>query len=372
MLSSNTFQLGLFALNVSNGMTMTKAPERWDNTWDNDVRAAQLADEAGLEFLLPVGRWKGYGGETDSQKSSFESITWAAGLLALTRNIRVFSTTHCALIHPVFAAKQMATASHVGNGRYGLNVVAGWNTAEFDMFGVALMDHEDRYAYAQEWLEVVKRIWTDPNNFDYNGRFFTLKDVQGLPKPVSDPLIMSAGSSPSGSAFALRNADCLFMVINDLDSMAAQVTELKNRTSGRRFGVFASSHLVCRPTRKEAEDYYHYIVDEMGDWAAAENMATGRRTGQSTSEEQLQQLAMKRRFIGGSGTWPVIGSYDDVVETYAQLSSAGLQGVAVGLIDYVGEFPHLRDEVLPRMERRGLRRPFSPENAQTTAQRHAA
>ncbi|WP_236792195.1 LLM class flavin-dependent oxidoreductase [Amycolatopsis sp. GM8] len=359
MLSHNKFQLGLFASNCSNGMTMTKAPERWENTWENNVRAAQLADEAGLEFMLPVGRWKGYGGETDSQKSSFETITWATGLLAVTKNISVFGTVHVALIHPVFAAKQMATADHVGRGRFGLNVVAGWNAAEFGMFGVPLMAHEDRYAYAEEWLSVAKRIWSEPEPFDYNGQFFQLKDVQGMPGPYRGeaPLVMSAGSSQAGSAFAFRNADCLFMVINDLDSMAKQVADLHAMATDRKFGVFASSHLVCRPTRKEAEDYYHYIVDEMGDWAAADYMAKARETGKSIEKETLQQKQMKRRFIAGSGTWPVVGSYDDVVETYSRFSAAGLQGVAVGLINYIDEFPHLRDEVLPRMERAGLREP---------------
>lgn len=362
MLSENTFQLGLFGLNCSNGITMTKAPKRWQNTWDNNVVAAQLADDAGLEFLLPVGRWRGYGGETNSQNSNFEPITWATGMLAHTRRIRVFSTTHCALIHPVFAAKQMTTADHVGRGRFGLNIVAGWNAKEFSMFGESLKEHDDRYVYAQEWLDVVKKVWHEPDLFDHHGRFFDLEGVEGQPGPVNDPVLMSAGSSAAGSAFAARNADALFMVINDLESMAGQVAELRSKNPGRPFGVFASSHLVCRSTRKEAEDYYHYIVDEMGDWEAAENMAAGRRTAQSSSEEQLQQHQMKRRFIGGSGTWPVVGSYDDVVDMYARLSDSGLQGVAVGLIDYIDEFPHLRDEVLPRMEHRGLRKPVSSGN----------
>jgi alkanesulfonate monooxygenase SsuD/methylene tetrahydromethanopterin reductase-like flavin-dependent oxidoreductase (luciferase family) len=371
MLSKNTFQLGLFALNCSNGMTMTKAPERWHNTWDNNVRAARLADEAGLDFLLPVGRWRGYGGETNSQSSNFEPITWATGILASTSRIRVFSTTHCALIHPVFAAKQMTTADHIGHGRFGLNIVAGWNAAEFSMFGESLKEHDDRYAYAQEWLDIVKKVWHEPELFDHHGRFFDLVGVEGHPHPVAEPVIMSAGSSPTGSAFAARNADALFMVINDLDSMADKVAEVKRRNPERRFGVFASSHLVCRPTRQEAEDYYHYIVDEMGDWEAADNMAAGRLTAQSSTAEQLQAHAMKRRNIGGSGTWPVVGSYDDAVDMYERLAASGLSGVAVGLIDYIEEFPHLRDEVLPRMERRGLRLPVAPEDHEDPARAKA-
>src|SRR5947199_8186124 len=79
MYSANRFKLGLFAPNCSGGLTMTKAPERWDATWDNNVEAARLADEAGLEFVLPVGRWHGYRGETDTEGTSFETLTWACG-----------------------------------------------------------------------------------------------------------------------------------------------------------------------------------------------------------------------------------------------------------------------------------------------------
>jgi alkanesulfonate monooxygenase SsuD/methylene tetrahydromethanopterin reductase-like flavin-dependent oxidoreductase (luciferase family) len=68
---------------------------------------------------------------------------------------------------------------------------------------------------------------------------------------------------------------------------------------------------------------------------------------------------MKRRFVGGCGTYCVIGSYDDVVDEFAAMSDAGLEGMAIGLINYIDEFPTLRDEVLPRMERRGLRQPFA-------------
>jgi len=59
--------------------------------------------------MLPIGRWKGYGGETDYQGATFETLTWAAGLLASTKRITVFGTVHAPLFHPVIAAKQMVT-----------------------------------------------------------------------------------------------------------------------------------------------------------------------------------------------------------------------------------------------------------------------
>src|SRR6516165_10914431 len=83
--NKNKFKLGLFGMNCSGGLSLTKAPERWDASWDNNVKAAKLADEAGLEFLLPIGRWHGYQGESDTQGTTFETITWACGLLASTQ-----------------------------------------------------------------------------------------------------------------------------------------------------------------------------------------------------------------------------------------------------------------------------------------------
>src|SRR5712691_4885932 len=72
-------------------------------------------------------------------------------LLAATRRVHVFCTVHVPLHHPFVAAKQMATADHIGRGRLGVNIVCGWNEDEFRMFGVSKKEHDDRYAQGEEW-----------------------------------------------------------------------------------------------------------------------------------------------------------------------------------------------------------------------------
>ena len=357
MYAGNAFKLGLFASNCSGGLTMTKAPERWDPSWDNNLTAARLADDAGLEFMLPVGRWHGYRGETDTEGTSFETIVWASGLLSATQRLVVFGTLHVAFVNPVFAAKQIVTADHIGKGRFGLNIVSGWNAREFDMFGINLADHDERYVYTEEWVEIVKRIWSEESPFDHQGRHFKLEEVEGKPKPYGGarPMLISAGNSPAGRAFAARHADCLFMTINEIDTLAGEVDVVRASGGGDHVGIFASGHMIARSTRKEAEDYYHYIVYDMGDWEAAEHTVRIRMRDRETIYEQM--LRLKERMISGLGTYPVVGSYDDVAETFGRLRDAGLDGMAIGLVNYIDEFPHLRDEVLPRMERRGLRRP---------------
>src|SRR5207237_5120732 len=135
-----------------------------------------------------------YGGDTDYQGSTLETLTWASALLASTRRITVFGTVHAPLFNPVIAAKEMVTADHIGGGRFGLNLVVGWNEGEFEMFGVEQRAHEQRYEYAQEWIDVLKRTWSAQEDFDYSGSYLNLRNVRAKPKPLggSRPVIMNA------------------------------------------------------------------------------------------------------------------------------------------------------------------------------------
>ena len=357
MFGPNRFKLGLFGQNCSGGLTMTKAPERWDPSWRNNLTAARLADEAGLEFILPIGRWHGYRGETDTEGTTFETLTWASGLLAATKEICLFGTVHVPFIGPIFAAKQMVTADHIGKGRFGLNMVSGWNEGEHKMFGVELRAHEERYRYTEEWVTILKRVWSEDQPFDFRGKYFDLKGVLLKPKPHGGdrPLLVSAGNSPAGRAFAARHADCLFTTIIEFDKLGDVVDDLRAASRGGNAGIYASGHLITKPTPKEAKDYYHYIVYETGDWEAAEHAAEIRTRGRDTPLKALTTL--KERLISGVGTYPVVGSYDEVAAEFKQMSDCGIDGMAIGLVNYISDFPVLRDEILPRLERLGLRLP---------------
>ena len=356
MQNGNKFKLGLFGMNCSSNFATT-APECWQAGWDENLEAAKLADEAGLEFVLPIARWIGYGGQTDRQGTSFETLSWASGLLAATDDIVAFATIHVPLIHPVFAAKSIVTADHVGQGRFGINIVSGWNIEEFAMFGIPLREHDERYEYSAEWVAVLKKIYSESGPFDFKGKYFNLKDVLGKPKPWSPgmPMLMSAGSSKAGRHFAINNVDCLFMVITEDARIESDVAQVRATAGADRCGLYASGHLLCRRTPKETEEYYHYLVREKGDWDAAEQIIAKRAAGGSQSISPEIMRKAKERVIAGGATFPVIGSYDEVAEKFLRLSNAGLDGMAVILVNYVNEMPILRDEVLPRLERLKLR-----------------
>ncbi|MPZ55281.1 MAG: LLM class flavin-dependent oxidoreductase [Rhizobiales bacterium] len=365
MYNANGLHLGVFGANCSSGRSATTVPERWSASWRDCLQLGRMADEAGIDFMLPIGRWKGYGGDTDFHGATLETVTWATGLLAATTRITVFGTVHAPLFHPLIAAKEFVTADHVGAGRFGLNLVAGWNEGEFEMFGVGQRDHETRYAFAQEWLDAVKRAWSEPDTFDFDGQFLKLKGVRAFPKPHGGtrPIIMNAGSTPTGRAFALRNCDAFFTANSasrtSLEAGLKQVEEIKSeaRALGREIEVYTIGQVICRPSQKEAEDYYRHAVIDNADWGAVERMLALRNiTPQTVSPEEY---AAKRQYFAANaiGGYPFVGSPDKVADELANLARSGLRGIAVSFVNYLLELPYFCDEVLQRLARHGVRAP---------------
>lgn len=377
MYNANELKIGLFGANCSSARTATRVPERWMADWADTKRMAQMADEGGIDFLLPIGRWKGYGGTTDLHGITFETITWATGLLAATKRITVFGTVHAPLFHPILGAKQMVTADHVGEGRFGLNIVAGWNEGEFEMFGVEQREHDTRYDYAAEWLKVMHQAWDPamPEPFDFDGRWFKLKSIKAKPKPYGGtrPVVINAGASPAGQAFALRNSDAFFTStsavriatvgittgpdVDVLGETAKRVSSIKAeaREVGRDIEVYTQGQVICRPTTKEAEEYYRYANVEMADWGALERMLELRGVTRDNTDPEAYEQKRHMMALTGIGGNPFVGSPDKIAEDFANLTKVGLRGLAVSLINYVEDAPYFIAEVLPRLKRMGLR-----------------
>jgi dimethylsulfone monooxygenase len=365
MYNGNALKIGLFGANCSSGRSATKVPERWSASWEDCLALARLADAAGLDFMLPIARWKGYGGETDFHGTTLETITWAVGLLGATTHMTVFGTVHAPLFHPLIAAKEFVTADHIGQGRMGMNIVCGWNEGEFDMFGVKQRDHDARYEYAQEWVDVVKAAWTRDDTFDFDGNFLHLRAARAFPKPYGGtrPLMMNAGSSDVGQAFALRNCDAFFVATagsrTSLAGNAAKVSEIKAQAGqlGREIEVFTVGQVICRPTQKEADDYYQHAIIENADWGAIDGMLANKSiTPQTIPPEEYYA---KRRYFASNavGGYPFVGTPDKVAEELATISQAGVRGIGLSFINYLNEVPYFCDEVLPRLQRAGVRMP---------------
>jgi dimethylsulfone monooxygenase len=357
----NRLKLGIFAINMRGGVTLSDVEGKVEGTWEENVRYAQWADRIGLDAVIPIARWRGYGGASNLGDRSFETFTWATGLLAHTKRIQVFATVHVPLIHPAMAAKMVATADEISGGRIGVNIVAGWNPEELAMFGLTQREHDERYEVADEWAEVLEQLWSTSGEKDYEGRFFKVPGGFSEPKPLQkpSPVIMNAGTSAAGREFAAKHSDLIFAGLTSMDTAAKQIADIKalaRDAHGRDIKVFARGHVVCRASEEEARRDYDRIHKELADVDGARNVVRmNMPNSQSTDWESMSMQRTVEGMIAGFWALPFVGTPEQVTETMVELHEAGADGIALSWPDFDQGLEQMEQEILPRLVEAGLR-----------------
>ncbi|MFV0491515.1 MAG: LLM class flavin-dependent oxidoreductase [Pseudorhodobacter sp.] len=353
---TDKLKLGVFSANADGGLAITDAPERWRASWNDNISSAQIADRAGIDFFLPIARWAGFGGKNKVREWSFETFTWAAGLAAATQRIGLFMTVHVPIVHPLYAAKALATVDHISGGRAGLNIVCGWNPKEFGMFNIPLV--EKGYDQAAEWIQIIEQVYNSDGPSDFDGSFYQLKQAVSRPASLQSPrpVTMNAAFSPPGRDFAAAHCDYLFTTFTDMEQAAQNVNDIKDRASkvGRDVGCYTVCHVVCRETQKEAEDYYERYAVTLADKAAVEAHMAGKKEFSGSHDPTAYDLYAKR-FAGGAGSYPLVGTPEKIVEEMLAISQQGYSGIALSFANYLYELPFFCDRVLPLLKEAGLR-----------------
>ena len=363
-LGSRKLKLGTFQTNLDSGCVMSDLDGRLEITWPNTVTLAQLADEMEFEALVPVARWRGFGGATDPQGPGFETFTWAAGIAAATRHSGVISTSHVALNHPLVAAKQLDRhRPHLKSAATrSMSSTAGifrkWKCSVSRCLSTRTVTPAPRNG-----LTIVKRLWQDDEKFDFEGKFYRIKGGYLQPKPIQQPhpVIMNAGSSERGRRFACQHCDLVFTNIrsHDIATNTAHVAayhKMARETYGREVRVWSNATIVQAETEKEARDFYHYYVHEKGDWIAARNVIdTMAAEINQRDYPQERRNAMAEMMIAGWGGFPLIGTREQIVDGLATLSKIGLDGVLLSWPRYIEGMREFRDVTYPLLQQSGLR-----------------
>jgi alkanesulfonate monooxygenase SsuD/methylene tetrahydromethanopterin reductase-like flavin-dependent oxidoreductase (luciferase family) len=251
----------------------------------------------------------------------------------------------------------------VGQGRLGVNVVCGWNEDEFHMFGVAKHEHDDRYAQGEEWWSIIRRLWSGDVPFDFSGDFYELGHVQGEPRPFAGerPIMMNAGSSPRGRSFAIENSDMHFDGVRSPEASRERIgdTKARARAIGREVQVWTPVGVICRPSQREADEYIGYLV-EHADWGALGHLSelhandARDRTDSEGVYRRRGDDPVERQVLA-RGSYCAIGDPDHVASELLRLHAVGFDGLVLNFVQYLQELPYFAQEVLPRLERFGVR-----------------
>jgi dimethylsulfone monooxygenase len=356
-------KLAIFATNMRGGVTLADVEGKVLASWEESVRLAQHADRIGIDAVISVARWRGFGGKANLSDRSFEPFTWSTGLLALTKRIQVFATVQVPIVHPTLAAKMSVTADHVSGGRLGLNVVAGWYPEEFAMFGLEQQSHDMRYDIAEEWISLVKQLWTQPGEHDFNGRHYKAVAAFSEPKPLQQPypVLMNAGTSPSGRAFAARHSDLIFAPLQTMAEAKRQIVEIKrfaHDSVGRDVRVFGRAHVVCRDREQDARNYWRHVHRDNADVDAIGNYtALSKANSQSLKFDEEERGRLIETMAAGRGSLPLVGTPAQIVEAMAELTDSGLDGLVLSWVNFDEGLDQMEHQILPLMVEAGLRVP---------------
>jgi FMN-dependent oxidoreductase (nitrilotriacetate monooxygenase family) len=266
----------------------------WTHLRDRSAEYLSLDYWMGLARLLEEGLFDGlfladvlgiydvHGGNGDAairnavQVPLIDPMLLVPAMAAATTHLGFGVTCNLAWESPALMARRFSTLDHLTKGRIGWNIVTGYLDSAARAMGLdRQMAHDDRYDLADEYMEILYRLWeeswaadavkrdrargiyADParvKRITHQGRQYRL-DAPHLvePSPQRTPVLYQAGASDRGRGFAAQHAECVFLNGGPKPHVAKLVADLRARAAPRPIRVFVGATLIIGRTRAEAE-----------------------------------------------------------------------------------------------------------------------
>jgi pyrimidine oxygenase len=354
-------KLGVFLPIANNGWLVSTTSPQYMPTWNLNLEVTKLAEQYQMDFALSMIKFRGFGGPSQYWDHSLESFTLMASLAAVTQRIELFASVSVLTMPPALCARMCMTIDEVSGGRFGLNIVSGWQRAEFDQMG--LWPGEDhykrRYEYCAEYVDILRELWSEGRS-SYSGDFFNLDDCRLSPTPSRRIPLMCAAQSDAGAAFSCQYSDynfCPSYGINEPERTQPGTARLVEQN--RRFGTACGGLVLVMIVADETDElatakWEHYK-------AGADIEALAWRDGQISQDTTTDPTSMKARFLatGGDKLPASMGVFVGSYETVAMLldTLGGLDGVSGAMLvfdDFVLGMKQFGERIQPLMKRRDL------------------
>ncbi|MEN5303612.1 MULTISPECIES: LLM class flavin-dependent oxidoreductase [unclassified Pseudomonas] len=249
----------------------------------------------GLFIADVLGVYDVFGGNADAalrnaaQVPVNDPLQLVPAMAAATRHLGFGVTASVSFEHPYPFARRMSTLDHLTQGRAGWNIVTSYLASGARNLGQPPLSHDQRYALAEEYLQVCYKLWetswdddavqanretgvyVDPrkvHGIDHQGSWFKVPGFHlSEPSPQRSPVIYQAGASSRGRAFAAANAECVFVAAPSKAVLRKQVAELRAAVaaSGRaadEVQILEQLTVIVAPTDQQAlallEEYRQY------------------------------------------------------------------------------------------------------------------
>ena len=349
--------IGVFIPIGNNGWLISETAPQYKPSFDLNKAIAQAAEKHGLDFLLSMIKLRGFGGKTEFWDYGLESFTLMAGLAAVTERIKIFATCATLLVPPAYAARMCNTIDSISHGRFGLNLITGWQPPEYTQMGAWPGDEhiKNRYKMLDEYAHILRELW-DTGSSDFKGDYYEMTDCRVWPQPTGDMKIICAGSSEDGLAFSAKWADyafCLGKGVNTPTAFSANNDRLAAATAktGRAVSIFVLVMIIAAETDDEAmAKWKHYNAGV--DVDAIAWLADQGAKDTHNADTNVRQLAAPEGAVNiNMGT--LVGSYESVARMLDEMAAVpNTGGVLLTFDDFLEGVENFGTRIQPLMKSR--------------------
>lgn len=331
---------GVFIPIGSNGWLISTTSPRYRPSWALNRDVVQKAEQYGMEFALSMTKLRGFGGESEFWDHAMDSFTLMAGLASVTSRIKLFASTAVLTLHPAIVARMAATIDDISGGRFGVNIVSGWQQAEYQQMDLwpGAEHFARRYQYCAEYVQVMQDLWATGQS-DFKGDYFRMSDCRLSPRPSSKIELVCAGQSGGGMAFAARYGDynfCMASGVNTPQANRRAVASLATAAAeaGRDVGAYVLFMVIADETDEKAMAKWQLYND------GADPVALSWMFDQASADTQAAAGSTARTLqipIGAVNTnmGTLVGSYETVAKLLDEAAAVpGVKGVMLCFDDY--------------------------------------
>src|SRR5580658_2294688 len=356
-------QLGVFIPIGNNGWLISTTSPQYKPSFDLNKTVVQKAEAFGFDFALSMIKLHGFGGASGFWDYNLESFSLMAGLAAVTERIQLFATCAVLTMPPPFTARMATTIDSISHGRFGVNIISGWQRREYTQMGIwpGAEHYQRRYDYCGEYVTVMKELW-ETGRSDLKGDFFQMDDCRCLPLPTAKIPIICAAQSDSGTRFAAEYADYNFCAgggVNQPRSAEHSVARLveANAAAGRDCGALLLQMVIADETDEAAmAKWEHYK-------AGTDFEAIAYRDAQAEDDPSTDPYSqpLRRKTLGvdklPTNQGVFVGSYATVARMLDEMATVpGVRGVMLTFDDFVVGMEQFGTRILPLLRCRDGKR----------------
>ncbi|HEU0218032.1 MAG TPA: LLM class flavin-dependent oxidoreductase [Stellaceae bacterium] len=324
---------------------------------DLNREVVQKAERYGFDFALSMIKLHGFGGPSQYWDYNLESFTLMAGLASVTSRIQLFATCAVLTMPPPIAARMAVTIDSISRGRFGINIISGWQRREYTQMGIwpGAEHYRRRYDYCAEYVSIMRELWATGRS-DFKGDFFKMDDCRCLPLPTADIPFICAAQSDAGTRYAAEYADynfCSGGQVNQPRAAEKSVERLieANAKAGRDCGALLLQMMIADETDAAAmAKWEHYK-------AGIDLEAIAYRDAQAEDDPSKDPFSqpLRRKTLGidklPTNQGVFVGSYASVAQMLDEMATVpGVRGVMLTFDDFVIGMEQFGQRIQPLMK----------------------